>query len=95
MVLVSSRNPLNIGAAARAMSNFGFSRLRVVNPYEKAFRTALSAVGAAELLASAEEYDSVADARWPTARWWWERPQFGTGNCSIPCGDWNTAAPDP
>ena len=62
VVLVSSRNPLNIGAAARAMSNFGFSRLRVVNPYEKAFRAARSAVGAAELLASAEEYDSVADA---------------------------------
>ncbi len=44
------------------MSNFGFSRLRVVNPYEKAFRTAVSAVGASELLASAEEYDAVADA---------------------------------
>ena len=62
IVLVSSRNPLNIGAAARAMSNFGFSHLRVVNPYEKAFRTARSAVGAAELLARAEEYDSVGDA---------------------------------
>ncbi len=62
VVLVSSRNPLNIGAAARAMSNFGFSRLRVVNPYEKAFRTAVSAVGAADLLASAEEYDTVAEA---------------------------------
>jgi TrmH family RNA methyltransferase len=62
VVLVSSRNPLNIGAAARAMSNFGFLHLRVVNPYEKAFRTARSAVGAAELLASAEEYTSVADA---------------------------------
>jgi TrmH family RNA methyltransferase len=62
VVLVSSRNPLNIGAAARAMTNFGFSRLRVVNPYEKAFRTAVSAVGAADLLASAEEYDTVADA---------------------------------
>lgn len=44
------------------MSNFGFSKLRVVNPYEKAFRTAVSAVGASELLASAEEYDSVAEA---------------------------------
>jgi len=44
------------------MSNFGFSRLRVVNPYEKAFRTAVSAVGAADLLASAEEYDTVAGA---------------------------------
>ena len=62
VVLVSSRNPLNIGAAARAMSNFGFFRLRVVNPYEKAFRAARSAVGAAELLSSAEEYGSVADA---------------------------------
>jgi TrmH family RNA methyltransferase len=62
VVLVSSRNPLNIGAAARAMSNFGFSKLRVVNPYEKAFRTAVSAVGAADLLASAEEYENVADA---------------------------------
>ncbi|MGA9797654.1 MAG: TrmJ/YjtD family RNA methyltransferase [Terriglobales bacterium] len=62
VVLVSSRNPLNIGAAARAMSNFGFSRLRVVNPYEKAFRTARSAVGASDLLAAAEEYDSVAEA---------------------------------
>jgi TrmH family RNA methyltransferase len=62
VVLVSSRNPLNIGAAARAMSNFGFSKLRVVNPYEKAFRTAVSAVGASELLARAEEHTSVADA---------------------------------
>ena len=62
VVLVSSRNPLNIGAAARAMSNFGFSHLRVVNPYEKAFRQAVSAVGAAELLAGAEEYESVGEA---------------------------------
>src|SRR3954468_1755473 len=44
------------------MSNFGFSRLRVVNPYEKAFRAAVSAVGAADLLASAEEYDTLAEA---------------------------------
>lgn len=62
MVLVSPRNPLNIGAAARAMSNLGFSCLRVVNPYEVAFREARSAVGAAPLLAAAEEYSSIADA---------------------------------
>jgi TrmH family RNA methyltransferase len=62
VVLVASRNPLNIGAAARAMSNFGFLRLRVVNPYEAAFREARSAVGASELLASAEVFPSVADA---------------------------------
>ena len=44
------------------MSNFGFSRLRVVNPYEAGFREARSAVGAAEVLARAEEYESVGDA---------------------------------
>src|SRR5690349_21108869 len=62
VVLVSTRNPLNIGAAARAMSNFGFRYLRVVNPYEPAFREARSAVGAQALLRDAEEYDAVAAA---------------------------------
>jgi len=62
IVLVSTRNALNIGAAARAMSNFGFSRLRVVNPYEVAFREARSAVGAASVLQDAEEYRSLAEA---------------------------------
>jgi tRNA/rRNA methyltransferase len=62
VVLVGTRNPLNIGAAARAMSNFGFLHLRVVSPYDVAFREARSAVGAASLLANAEEYKTVADA---------------------------------
>lgn len=62
MVLVSTRNPLNIGAAARAMSNFGFSCLRLVNPYEPSFREARSAVGASDLLAQAEVYKSVEEA---------------------------------
>ncbi len=62
VVLVATRNPLNIGAAARAMSNFGCRHLRVVNPYEVAFREARSAVGAAELLANAEECATVAEA---------------------------------
>jgi TrmH family RNA methyltransferase len=62
VVLVATRNPLNIGAAARAMSNFGFRRLRVVRPFEPAFLEAKSAVGAAELLQRAEHFDSVADA---------------------------------
>ena len=62
VVLVSPRNPLNIGAAARAMSNFGFFHLRVVNPYELAFREARSAVGASPLLARAEEFKTVAEA---------------------------------
>lgn len=62
VVLVSARNPLNIGAAARAMSNFGCLRLRVVNPYDLAYREARSAVGAAALLQSAEEFQDVAGA---------------------------------
>ncbi len=44
------------------MSNFGFTHLRVVNPFELAFREARSAVGAAPLLARAEEFKSVAEA---------------------------------
>ena len=60
--MVGTRNPLNLGAAARAMANFGFSRLRVVNPYDLAFREARSAVGAAALLRAAETCASVADA---------------------------------
>jgi tRNA/rRNA methyltransferase len=62
VVLVATRNPLNVGAAARAMSNFGVRRLRVVNPYEAAFREARSAVGAAAVLADAEECETVAEA---------------------------------
>jgi TrmH family RNA methyltransferase len=62
VVLVSTRNPLNIGAAARAMSNFGFLHLRVVNPYAIAFREAQSAVGASALLAEAKEFKTVAEA---------------------------------
>ena len=62
VVLVATRNPLNIGAAARAMSNFGFHRLRVVNPYEPSFREARSAVGASAVLAAAEQYPTVAEA---------------------------------
>src|SRR5215470_4322290 len=62
VVLVSTRNPLNIGAAARAMSNFGFQRLRVVNPHEIAFEEARSAVGASGLLKSAERFGNVAHA---------------------------------
>jgi tRNA/rRNA methyltransferase len=62
VVLVATRNPLNLGAAARALSNFGFRHLRVVNPYDVAFREARSAVGASEVLARAQEFKSVAEA---------------------------------
>jgi tRNA/rRNA methyltransferase len=62
VVLVTPHNPLNLGAAARAMSNFRFSSLRVVNPYDVAFRNARSAVGASEVLTAAVEYATVAEA---------------------------------
>jgi tRNA C32,U32 (ribose-2'-O)-methylase TrmJ len=62
VVLVATRNPLNIGAAARAMSNFGCTHLRLVNPYDPAYREAVSAVGAAPVLANAEQFSTVAEA---------------------------------
>ena len=62
IVLVSPRNPLNIGAAARAMSNFGFTELRLVNPYDVAFREARSAIRSHYILEKAEVFESVADA---------------------------------
>lgn len=62
VVLVAPRNPLNIGAVARAMSNFGFRSLRVVNPYSPSFREARSAVGASEILKNAQRYKTVAEA---------------------------------
>jgi TrmH family RNA methyltransferase len=62
VVLVGARNPLNIGAAARAMSNFGFTNLRLVNPFALAFREAKSAVGASAVLKRAQEYKTISDA---------------------------------
>ena len=62
LVLVRTRNPLNIGAVARAMQNFGAADLRLVAPYEEAFREARSAVGAVAVLSNARVYASVADA---------------------------------
>jgi TrmH family RNA methyltransferase len=61
-VLVEPRNPLNIGAVARAMSNFGFVRLFLVNPYDVAFREARSAVRAHYILEQAQLCSSVGEA---------------------------------
>ena len=44
------------------MANFGLEDLRVVNPYEVAFREAVSAVGGAHVLKSARVFDTVAEA---------------------------------
>lgn len=66
VVLVGARNPQNIGAAARALQDFGFSDLRVVNefapPFEAAQLEAKSAVGAADVMRSARLYASLPEA---------------------------------
>jgi TrmH family RNA methyltransferase len=62
VVLVSPRNPLNIGAVARAMANFGFQHLSVAALYAPHWREAKSAVGAPDLLQHARETQSLAEA---------------------------------
>jgi TrmH family RNA methyltransferase len=62
IVLVSTRNPLNIGAAARAISNFGFSHLRLVSPYTEAYHEARSAVRAKHVLERSEVFTSLREA---------------------------------
>ena len=66
VVLVGARNPQNIGAAARAMQDFGFNDLRVVNeftpPFEAAQLDAKSAVGAGHVMAGAQQFDDLAPA---------------------------------
>ncbi len=66
IVLVGARNPSNIGAAARAMQDFGFSDLRIVNdfaaPFEAAQLEAKSAVAAQHVMRNARRYDTLAAA---------------------------------
>ena len=62
IVLVRPRNPLNIGAAARAMANFGLRDLVLVNPYAPVWDEARSAVGAEDTLKAARTAQSFVDA---------------------------------
>jgi tRNA/rRNA methyltransferase len=74
VVLVGARNPSNIGAAARAMQDFGFSDLRVVNDYAAPFEAAQieaeqalpvdvkSAVAAQSVMRSARRFDALSEA---------------------------------
>lgn len=62
VVLVRPRNPLNIGAAARAMANFGFEDLVVVDPYEPIWRETVSAVGAEDLVLNARAVKTLREA---------------------------------
>lgn len=62
IVLVKPRNPQNIGAAARAMGNFGFEDLRLVQPWDPTWQEAKSAVGASPILKKAKVFNTTQDA---------------------------------
>ena len=62
VVLVRARDPNNIGAVARAMYDFGFSDLRLVNEYPVPLERARSAVDASSVLERAREFSTVAEA---------------------------------
>jgi tRNA/rRNA methyltransferase len=66
VVLVGARNPHNIGAAARALHDFGFSDLRIVNdfaaPFEAAVLESNAAVAAQAVLQTARRFDTLPEA---------------------------------
>ncbi|MBO0797820.1 MAG: TrmJ/YjtD family RNA methyltransferase [Blastocatellia bacterium] len=62
IVLVRPRDPNNIGAAARAMKNFGFLDLAVVSPHPPVWQEAVSAVNAEDVLANARVVGTLAEA---------------------------------
>lgn len=63
IVLVEPQSPGNVGMVCRAMKNFGFTDLRLVNPCELDHPEALKfAVSARDLLASARIFPTLADA---------------------------------
>ena len=64
IVLVEPQLGENIGAAARAMANFGLSRLRIVNPRQgwPNDKARMMATGAGRLLDGAELYDTLEGA---------------------------------
>ena len=63
IILVFPENPDNVGAAARAIKNMGFSDLRLVGP-PRSWRTRAKkmAVSAGDILKKGEEYASLQDA---------------------------------
>jgi tRNA/rRNA methyltransferase len=71
IVLVGARNPSNIGAAARALQDFGFSHLHIVNDYAAPFEAAQleaqqlevkSAIAAQNVMRNARRFNSLAEA---------------------------------
>jgi tRNA/rRNA methyltransferase len=62
IILVRPRNPLNIGAAARAAANFGLRDFVVVQPYAPVWQETRAAVGAEEVIRSARAVDQLSEA---------------------------------
>ena len=71
IILVKPRNPDNIGAAARAMANFGLTELALAAPFESDWKEAadawrreasVSAIDAMDVVNSAKVYGSVPEA---------------------------------
>src|SRR5258708_21431974 len=62
VILVRPRNPLNIGACARAMANFGVSDLVVVEPYEPIWQETRSAPDAEKIVLKAQAVSSWEEA---------------------------------
>lgn len=66
IILARPRNPGNIGAAARAMANFGLSDMAAAAPHAQIWKEALmenrAAVGAGHLLERAGVFDSIPSA---------------------------------
>ena len=71
IILVRPRNPDNIGAAARAMANFGLSDLALVAPFESDWKEAVntwrreasvSAIDAMDVINSAAIHDTIPGA---------------------------------
>jgi TrmH family RNA methyltransferase len=62
VVLVETRNPLNIGAVGRAMANFGFPDLRLVDAYRVAVDEARGGPNADAVLLASRDFPTIADA---------------------------------
>lgn len=71
IILVKPRNPDNIGAAARAMANFGLADLALVQPFASDWKEAaeawraeasVSAIDAMDVINSAKIFDSIPEA---------------------------------
>jgi tRNA C32,U32 (ribose-2'-O)-methylase TrmJ len=62
IVLVRPRDPNNIGAVARVMSNFGLSDLVVVAPHPPVWEEVRSAIGAERVLRGTRVVATLAQA---------------------------------